>query len=192
MLGALLFTNVARSAVGEVTLEWDPNPEPEVSGYRLHIGPEPGTYNQTRDAGNKTTIAVRELVAGETYYFVVTAYDAAGSESLPSNEVSFTAPWPSGLHAKTVLEPDESGNRVPYCAPVHASGGNHFAIQINAADWTAVTLFVSSDLQTWNALGTVSNPTGRIVITDLAGMSAPVRFYRAGRAGSLPPVSGPE
>jgi hypothetical protein len=189
LLSALLFAGFAAGAVGEVTLEWDPNPEPEVSGYRLHMGTEPGSYDQFRDAGNQTTASVKELVAGKTYYFVVTAYDAAGNESLPSNEVSFTAPWPGNLLAKTVLAPIEPENagRAPHCEPNQNPAGSDFAMQVSAPEWPAVTIFASSDLRSWTPLGTVANPTGRIVITDLESRTFSTRYYRAGRADSLPP-----
>lgn len=189
LLSALLFAGFAAGAVGEVTLEWDPNPEPEVSGYRLHIGTEPGSYDQSRDAGNQTTASVTELVAGKTYYFVVTAYDAAGNESLPSNEVSFTAPWPGNLLAKTVLAPlePEALNQSPRCEPNPNPAGMEFAVQVIAPSWPAVTLFASSDLRSWTPLGTVANPTGRIVFTDLESRAFSTRYYRVGRADSLPP-----
>jgi hypothetical protein len=189
LLSALLFAGFAAGAVSEVTLEWDPNPEPEVSGYRLHFGTEPGSYDQSRDAGNQTTASVSELVAGKTYYFVVTAYDASGNESLPSNEVSFAAPWPENLLAKTVLVPlePEAAGQAPHCEPKHNPAGMDFALQVSAPNWPAVTLFASDDLRSWIPLGTVPNPTGRIVITDLESRMFPSRYYRAGRADSLPP-----
>ncbi len=189
LLFLLVIRGGAQGAVGEVTLEWDPNPEPEVSGYRLHIGPGAGTYNQTRDAGNQTNITVGELVAGETYYFVVTAYDAAGNESLPSNEVSFTAPWPETLLAKTVLDPVEQGpdSQEARCSPRPNPAGLEFVMELSAPTWTAITVFASTDLKTWEVLGTIPNPTGQVVVTDLISREFPARFYRIGRAASLPP-----
>jgi hypothetical protein len=62
------------------------------TGYRLHWGSASGVYTQTQDAGNNLTATVSSLTSGTTYYFVVTAYNSAGVDSSPSNEISYTAP----------------------------------------------------------------------------------------------------
>jgi hypothetical protein len=77
-----------------VTLAWDANPEADIAGYRLHYGEASGSYTTTLEAGNVVTATVNDLVVGRTYFFVVTAYDTASLESLPSEEVSFVAEPP--------------------------------------------------------------------------------------------------
>jgi hypothetical protein len=62
------------------------------TGYRLNIGLASGNYTQSIDEGNKTTATVSNLISGTTYYAVVVAYDILGLQSMPSNEVTFTAP----------------------------------------------------------------------------------------------------
>jgi hypothetical protein len=58
------------------------------TGYRVHIGTVPGfEIGAGIDVGNVTTYAATGFVAGTTRYFKVTAYDAQGAESVPSNEV---------------------------------------------------------------------------------------------------------
>ena len=89
VLSLLLGSLPAAQAALSVTLAWDP--DPGVVGYRLHYGTSRGRYTETKDVGNTTRSTVWSLTAGETYYFVVTAYNTAGLESEPSNEVSFTA-----------------------------------------------------------------------------------------------------
>jgi len=54
------------------------------------------------EIGMFTSSVVSNLVVGKTYYFVVTAYNALGLESPPSNEVSFT-PTPNA-HTLSGLE----------------------------------------------------------------------------------------
>jgi hypothetical protein len=92
-------TAVASSpaTLDSVTLAWNANtptsdPGTNTVGYRLYLGPASGKYTQSTDAGNSTATTVSGLSRGSTYYFTVTAYNAAGAESSPSNEVSFTAP----------------------------------------------------------------------------------------------------
>jgi hypothetical protein len=80
-----------------VTLAWDPSPSSDVSGYRLYykIGYSGAPYDGTDayegdspiDVGDMTTCTVSGLDSTQTYYFVVTAYNAE-AESGPSNEVS--------------------------------------------------------------------------------------------------------
>jgi hypothetical protein len=63
-----------------------------VAGYRVYWGTASGSYGQARgaglNAGNSATYTVTGLTVGRTYFFAVTAYDAAGNESAFSGEVS--------------------------------------------------------------------------------------------------------
>ena len=76
-------------AAAQVTLAWNPNPEPDVIGYRLHYGTSSGRYPQSVDVGNTTSSVLSGLAENTRYYSVVTAYNSAGLESFPSNEISF-------------------------------------------------------------------------------------------------------
>ena len=61
-------------------------------GYRLHTGFSSGNYTQTTDLGNTTAVTVPLTKSGSTYYFIITAYNTAGTESLASDQISVTAP----------------------------------------------------------------------------------------------------
>jgi hypothetical protein len=84
-------------AAASVTLAWDP--APNMAGYRLYCGTTSRVYTQTIEVGNTTTTLVSNLVAGQTYFFAIAAYNSAGLESPFSNEVSYpvslTAPTPT-------------------------------------------------------------------------------------------------
>jgi len=56
----------------------------------LWLGFTSGGENQSTNVGNVLTTTV-SLTSGITYYFYVTAQNSVGS-SLPSNEISYTAP----------------------------------------------------------------------------------------------------
>jgi len=74
--------------IGAATLSWT-GPIGTVSGYRVYYGAASGIYDQAFGGGTyvtKTTFTVSGLISGHTYYFVVTAIDAAGGESGYSNE----------------------------------------------------------------------------------------------------------
>ena len=75
-----------------VSLAWNPSPSPTVVGYNVYYGTASLAYTYEQSAGGATNATVSGLLPGTTYYFGVTALDAAGEESTFSNEVSYTAP----------------------------------------------------------------------------------------------------
>lgn len=87
--GACLFTRVQAASV---SLAWDPNPEPDVIGYRIYYGPAGGTPTTSQDAGASTATTVTGLQEGASYSFYATAYNSAGLESELSSPVSYTVP----------------------------------------------------------------------------------------------------
>ena len=83
------FLSPANSLAGQANLAWDPpDISTDVTGYMIHYGTASGAYSQGIDVGNTTSYAVSNLMAGQTYYFAVTAYDAVGYQSVYSDEVS--------------------------------------------------------------------------------------------------------
>jgi hypothetical protein len=84
-----LVTSLSAHAGTIVQFAWDANAEP-VSGYRLYWGQASRQYI-TSNQVTTTTASVSNLVAGQKYYFAVTAFNA-DQESLPSAEVTFTPP----------------------------------------------------------------------------------------------------
>jgi hypothetical protein len=77
--------------VGWIRLVWNPVNEPEIAGYKLYYGQTSGNYEYSIDVGNQTTYIVTGQPARQ-YYFVVTAYDTDGKESLPSQELVYRLP----------------------------------------------------------------------------------------------------
>jgi hypothetical protein len=75
-----------------VSLTWQPSSSTNVAGYLLYYGTVSGEYPLSVNAGTNTTCKVSELIPGQTYYYVVTAYDSFGQQSADSNEVTNTAP----------------------------------------------------------------------------------------------------
>src|SRR5882672_373213 len=57
---------------GSVTLAWSPSPSPDVAGYNVYYGVASGIYTSKVFAGNTNSVTLSNLVAGTTYYFVVT------------------------------------------------------------------------------------------------------------------------
>jgi len=85
-------------APGSVTLSWDPPTQntngsalTNLAGYYIRYGKQSDEYTSTIQISNPgvTRYVVDNLSAG-TYYFVVTAYSAAGEDSANSTQVSAT------------------------------------------------------------------------------------------------------
>jgi len=77
-----------------VQLEWNPNSEPDLSGYNIYRSNQSGfgyvRLNATLIPG--TTYTDTTIDAGQTYYYVCTAVNASDLESGFSNEVPYTVP----------------------------------------------------------------------------------------------------
>src|SRR5215475_2676880 len=110
-----------------VTLAWDPSPSPQATGYLLYYGTTSGQYSVNVDTGQATTAALSGLQAGQTYYFAVLAYNAAGAHSPFSNEAIYD-PTQAGItfavHAGGDAYTDATG--LKYQADTRFSGGNTY------------------------------------------------------------------
>jgi hypothetical protein len=75
---------------GQVTLAWDMNSEPNVTGYKIYYGTASRNYDWFIDVGNVTSITITDLPDGSRYYFAATAYDNSNPpiESTHSDEVN--------------------------------------------------------------------------------------------------------
>jgi len=104
ILAMLAIAGIAQAATVQVT--WNPNTEPDLSGYKLYHGTASGQYGEPVDVGNVTG-HVMEITPeyGATYYFALTAYDTSGNESGYSAEATCFIPdgvkpeKPTGLRA---------------------------------------------------------------------------------------------
>ena len=76
-----------------------PNSETDLAGYKIHYGTADGVYPDSVDIASiipdsedgRMHGEVTDLVVGDTYYFVCTAYNTSDEESGFSQMVSFTA-----------------------------------------------------------------------------------------------------
>src|ERR1700730_2487115 len=86
---SLLGIGTASILLGSFSVAWNTSTDPSVVGYNVNYGTSSGSYTQTLNAGSIASATVSSLAAGQTYYFVVTARNAAAQNSLVSNQVSF-------------------------------------------------------------------------------------------------------
>lgn len=73
------------------TTNTDGTPLTDLGGFKVKRGTVAGVYTQVIDVGNVVTYQLTGLASG-THYFVVTAYDTSGNESMASNQVSKNVP----------------------------------------------------------------------------------------------------
>lgn len=155
-LPCLLLTLAVRAE--EVDLDWEPSDSPDVAGYMVYYGKAPGTYTQVMNVAANTEAAVTNLDGGQDYYFTVTAYDAAGNESLPSNEAKYITPGIS-----TVIPSGDGYMNVRFAMAI----GHLYGIE------------ASTDLQNWELI-TWSYGAANTwdFFTDYDSADFDQRFYR--------------
>ena len=81
---------IVTPADGSVGLRWKANPEPDIAGYLTFFGDAPGNYFVFFDVGNQTAQRITGANNDVALYVAVSAYDAAGNISEPSEEVEVT------------------------------------------------------------------------------------------------------
>ncbi len=102
-----LFSVNAFAGTSEVTLQWDQSLDHQyLRAYKVYWGTVAGEFPKPNaaEAGLLLNFTTPPLSDG-TYYFVVTAIDTRGLESIPSNEISLaldTAPPRSPRNLKSV------------------------------------------------------------------------------------------
>ncbi len=81
----------ANGGSGVVTLDWDDNPEADLAGYNIYRSSIAGGPFGLLAAQLSTSAFIdADVVSGNTYYYIVTAVSASGTESDPSDEASAT------------------------------------------------------------------------------------------------------
>ncbi len=131
ILALILFISITNAYSAQVTLEWDPNTEPDFAGHKIYSGPSSRNYDSVNDVGNQTSYTIQNLVEGQTYYIAVTAYNTFNTESDYSAEVVYTVPILGG--GCSISTSQETFNEYQPIT-VNWSGGPG-----NASDWIGVS-----------------------------------------------------
>jgi hypothetical protein len=167
---AVSFLMFAQSAwAASVTLAWNKNIEPEVTGYKIYYGTTSKTYPNIVDAGNNTVKEISGLVEGVKYYFAAIAYAASG-ESDFSEEVSFIPTASIGGTFDEISDITNWNNGVYYVgggatasfaqSSEFTSGG---ALKVSGGNFQAIRrTFFGPDLQ----IGETVVATGRLKVVS--------------------------
>jgi hypothetical protein len=144
-----------------VTLAWSPSYSSDIAGYYVYSYEENSTVPSRVDVGPLTQATLPGLKEGLRYTFTVTAYNAVGLESVPSNEVPFVVP-------------------VPLRLLVPASPTSFKKLQFPAAPGHWYELQMSTNLQSWTTIWQtgVANAYSWVEYQDPQSSSFKPRFYR--------------
>lgn len=144
-----------------ILLEWDASASSNVAGYNVYYGTNSGNYPYMFNAGNVTSATISNLCCGTTYYFVATAYDAAGDESAYSGEICFIVP---GLLTMTM----------------HPASGGPAVLQFPVGPDHWYEIQATTDLQNWTSIWQSAVMTTNVWMqfTDANAAAFASRFYR--------------
>ena len=161
----LAFFCTSEAYCASVTVAWDPSPSPDVAGYNLSYGPSTRNYTNVLDVGQSTTFCLFGLVIGGTYCMAVTAYNNAGLESLPSDEVVYTVP--DGTYGPKF----ESGRTLKI-------NNGSFSFVLGADPGQEVVIQSSTDLVHWVSISTNTVSGTALNFTDPSATNL-IRVFRA-------------
>lgn len=83
---AALMTAQVPAFAETLSLVWDANTDPNVSGYIVYVGSSPNSYSQRLNVGNVTRYDVN-ATSGQTYCFAVSSFSRTAGEGDRSPEV---------------------------------------------------------------------------------------------------------
>jgi hypothetical protein len=100
--GSTLVNQIVTAALGEgcsatvthsVSVTWTASPSPNIAGYNVYrSNTSGGTYSLLSALVTTTSYKDADVVAGETYYYVVTAVNTSNQESASSTQAQATVP----------------------------------------------------------------------------------------------------
>jgi len=142
-----------------VILNWNPNLDTSVTGYRVYYGTASGNYSSSVNVGNVTNNAVAGLASGITHFFAITAYNAVGDESPFSSEV-------------TVRQADPT-------VQLRFTGAGQAVLTVRGLVGHAYEVQATQDFKSWTVLGSVTvGSLGVMEFTAPVAAGFSRRFYR--------------
>jgi hypothetical protein len=156
-----------------ITFAWNPASDPAVRGYALYHGPTNQPATNRVDAGTSNSTTLQGLRANTGYRFYAVSYNAAGVESIPSNELQLVVPALSRL--QLARQADGSMRLSGKAAPGTVCTVQ-FTPSLNPAAWQALAQATADQL-------------GNVIAIDATASQAPSRFYRV-TLGAPPPLLG--
>jgi len=166
-VGLLFLCISACGATSNVTLFWQPSTSSTVAGYKVYYGGASGDYTNDVSVDAVTNAVISGLVAGDTYYFAATSYDASGDESGFSQEISYNIPTPVTLPTSVIplssLRPGSFGGLFYEQDAVRVQSSGAFNLSVTAAGKYSGTLQMSTGKFAFSGrFGTLCQATNHI------------------------------
>jgi hypothetical protein len=140
-------------------LEWNPNPEPDITGYKVYIGSVSGTYATVINVVGAAWTTLPSVPLGSTLYLAVSAYNTSGLESPRSAELVVTADVPKPAAATSFTLSSAGNGQLQWKYPKNAS-----------IPPDRFTVYASEDLVNWN-------PTSEILPSASASSDAQWLYF---------------
>jgi fibronectin type 3 domain-containing protein len=130
LVGLLFPIAAATSTPLEITLTWDPSPDPDVVGYGIYFKTAgdrafkflDDVYVDELEDPDTPMVTLTELDDGTTYYFAVTAFSEDGHESSFSSKVCVQIDGAAVIECSSEEDDDNNGNDGSGCFFAASSG----------------------------------------------------------------------
>ncbi len=130
-----------------IFLGWQPLKSSVLAGYNVYYGTVSGRYIQRRSLPNtSTSLVLRDLQEGTTYYLAVRAVDRQDQESVFSQEVSVTVGKPETATSPMTRLPPETGALTGN--PIETRGGTTIEGETGSANIFILVMLVSGVIGT--------------------------------------------
>ena len=183
----LLFASGAFAVPDTLTLAWNANPEPNITGYRVYLRTSGGEYGApiatTAGSVTQATIDLGSLDHATTYLFAVTALNTFGVESDFSTEVGIEIKTGFAATASIPVIVSIEGNNSDFVfglsGPLETTPALYFSNDLETWSTDALAVYGSSDLKTWDLLSaTLGASATSIIVNDPKAELAERRIYK--------------
>jgi hypothetical protein len=154
-IAATIFFSSAAFATQSVMVAWNAASDPGIAGYALYYGTTNGSYSTRVDVGTNTSVVVSGLVASQTNYFAVAAYNVVNLEGTASPALTYIVP-----------------------GRLNMSAGANLSFPVAPGHWYAVQ--ATTNLVSWTNIWQTSMESSNIWVSyqDAQAGTYPHRFYR--------------
>jgi len=134
-----------------VCLKWEPNTEPDITGYEIWRKPDGGSWGHLDDVAGQADYEDASGVPEQKYFYAVKALDAAGNVSELSAEAEGIPGWPDNERVLIVINSNSADS---------VEIGTYYKLMRNVPDENVVTIsagtgtFISRD----RYLSTIRDP----------------------------------